>query len=78
MLRNPNIKTNYIMKDPKRYRYCTYLNVERYSFIAFPHCVLGIYINLMLVLKRHAKFLLKSTGTQNSIINIVKPIQLKV
>ena len=41
-------------------------------------CVLGIYIKLMLVLKRHAKFLLKSTGTQNSIINIVKPIQLKV
>ena len=55
------------MKDPKRY--CTYLNVERYSFIAFPHCVLGIYINLMLVLKRHAKFLLKSTGTQKYVID---------
>ena len=52
------------MKDPKRY-----LNVERYSFIAFPHCVLGIYINLMLLLKRHAKFLLKSTGTQKYIID---------
>ena len=65
VMKSWNIKTN-IKKDS-----WLYLNVERYSFISFPHCVLGIYINLMLVLKHHAKFLLKSTGTHKYIIDII-------
>ena len=70
VMKSWNIKTN-IKKNPERIRPdCLYLTVLKYSFISFPRCVLGIYINLMLVLKRHAKFLLKSTGTHKYIIDI--------